>query len=852
LNTRKDEGMAQLALAWNVRAVLGAVCLIGATLSVTARADTLADLRRPSSTISGCVNDWGALGTGAGVATPTCEGQAALTTWNTHAAAINVARDTVATASNLPADHTDPQKVITTLDAAAAAADAMTPLYHPTQPRPGDVTDVLGWMQGWFERQHLPIPATIGDGLRTLAAAIGQPHLLIADRTALYGQAAIFVTRESQLATDLAPEIQHQTDTATRAAHVAALQAALAVENGQASSAANAAIAAAAGPAHPDLAQGQTRQLDQSLAAHPSQGSYTAQTGLALGAIPSAFLWILGFAVFCVVVSFPRLAARHGTAGAVQSALLFLLGLPLSWLPLALLHAITGFPDGWVAFLIWLVLFFILLAAGPRLLPGRLGRGWVALFAPAPLSTHGSARFGQAQDATAAGHLVPAAPADAFALGDLPGLAKGIDRRFRQDGHILTCAPTGAGKGLSAVIPNLLDYPGSAFVLDFKGENYAVTARARREAGHEVVLVDPFGITGVAGQAMNWLDALNPDDPDVVSLSGALADMLVVSVGETDSHWNDTAKELLRGLLVYVAGLPPERRTMAELRRIVTAPEDEFAEILADMLADPDRGQHLPARAATGHLNRPERERGSVLSTVVRHTAWLDDPRLCAALVRSDFTLADLKRRRVTVYLAIPPDRLRACQGFVRGFIGLALDAMTATPGKPAHRVAFFLDEFGQLGRMDRLADSITLLRGYGVQMWLFVQDLSQLKAVYPRWQSFMANTTQQFFGTADYDTARTISDSLGQHTISFQTSSASRQTAWSLKPGSSSAGTGEHLQGRSLLTPDEVMRLGPTRPIVMIAGEPPYLLTRINYLTDPAYAGRFDPNPMHLPRAVE
>jgi hypothetical protein len=28
-------------------------------------------------------------------------------------------------------------------------------------------------------------------------------------------------------------------------------------------------------------------------------------------------------------------------------------------------------------------------------------------------------------------------------------------------GHILTCAPTGAGKGRSGVIPNLLDYPGS-------------------------------------------------------------------------------------------------------------------------------------------------------------------------------------------------------------------------------------------------------------------------------------------------------------------------------------------------------------------------------------------------------
>jgi type IV secretion system protein VirD4 len=47
-------------------------------------------------------------------------------------------------------------------------------------------------------------------------------------------------------------------------------------------------------------------------------------------------------------------------------------------------------------------------------------------------------------------------------------------------------------------------------------------------------------------------------------------------------------------------------------------------------------------------------------------------------------------------------------------------------------------------------------------------------------------------------------------------------------------------------------MRLGPTKPIILIAGEPPYLLDRVSYLTDPAYAGRFDPNPMHLPQAAE
>ncbi|MCB8878490.1 hypothetical protein ASILVAE211_25160 [Acidisoma silvae] len=35
-----------------------------------------------------------------------------------------------------------------------------------------------------------------------------------------------------------------------------------------------------------------------------------------------------------------------------------------------------------------------------------------------------------------------------------------------------------------------------------------------------------------------------------------------------------------------------------------------------------------------------------------------------------------------------------------------------ATQSNPEARVAFFLDEFGQLVRMDSLADNITILRG--------------------------------------------------------------------------------------------------------------------------------------------
>jgi hypothetical protein len=110
-------------------ALLFCVLLLGAT-TAAARADSLADLRLPSSTIPGCINDWGPLGTGIGGAELTCEGKAALAEWNEHAPAVNAARDLLAQASNWP-DKTNPQVVVNALDACAGAADAMARLYRP-------------------------------------------------------------------------------------------------------------------------------------------------------------------------------------------------------------------------------------------------------------------------------------------------------------------------------------------------------------------------------------------------------------------------------------------------------------------------------------------------------------------------------------------------------------------------------------------------------------------------------------------------------------------------------------------------------------------------------------------------
>jgi type IV secretory pathway TraG/TraD family ATPase VirD4 len=466
-----------------------------------------------------------------------------------------------------------------------------------------------------------------------------------------------------------------------------------------------------------------------------------------------------------------------------------------------------------------------------------------------PDASHGSARWGEVSDVAHA--LAPKGSRGGLMLGRLLGREpKNCDPRYRVGQHVLTCAPTGAGKGIGCVMPNLLEYPGSVVCLDVKGENYAVTAEARRCLGQEVFCLDPFKVTDGQGHRLNWLDVLDLDSEDCVSEAAALADTLVLrSRDATDSHWDDAAAGLLQGLLLYVAGQPEGSRHMGKLRELLTLPEPALIALLGELGGQPEPAFGVVARTANAFLAKADRERSGVLSTAQRHTAFLDDPRIVRSLSASDFDFARLKGEDVTVYIVLPPDKLMAYNRFARASLGLALKAVMRTPGLPQHEVLFLLDEFAQLGHFGAAEDAISILRGYGGILWLFVQDLSQLQAVYPKWRTFLANSVLQAFGAQDLQTARYISESLGTQTIRVRSENRSTTNhAWET---STSVSEGYNLHGRSLLTVDEVRRLRTDRVLVFEQGVLPMMLQRLNYLADRESAGLAAANPMFsLPAA--
>ena len=393
----------------------------------------------------------------------------------------------------------------------------------------------------------------------------------------------------------------------------------------------------------------------------------------------------------------------------------------------------------------------------------------------------------------------------------------------------------------------------SVLVTDPKGENYAVTARWRRdELKTPVFAFDPFGVAeGDAAATYNPLDLIDAGTTAAVDDARLIADMLVLPgarEGE-QAFWNEEARGVLTGLILHVAAnAPAEMRTLTHVRALLTLPPEPFSDLLEEMQGTRAAGG-LIARAAARIQQKADRERSGVLSTAQSHTHFLDSPRMAKVLERSTVDLSVLKRDAVTVYLILPTDRMDAYARWLRLMIGCALLAMARTRGQPKDRVLFLLDEFAHLGRMHPVQRDIGLAGGFGVTFWLIVQDLSQLKSTYGEtWLTFLANIgVLQAFGINDWDTAEYLSKMTGDATIHVESEHHSRGVSRG-PHAQRQMGTGRTQSelGRRLLLPDEVRRLPREAELVFVKGEAPLLVERLKYLHDREFEGRADPNPLY------
>lgn len=440
--------------------------------------------------------------------------------------------------------------------------------------------------------------------------------------------------------------------------------------------------------------------------------------------------------------------------------------------------------------------------------------------------SHGTARFANDQELTRHGLR--------GSKGLVVGRKGGRLLRFNRPGHLLTFAPTRSGKGAGCIIPNLLDHPGSAFVIDPKGENYEASHAWRARLG-PVHSIAPFDRNAETSR-FNPIDFIRVGQAEEVDDAALIADMLVVPEHH-ETFWDSEATALITMLVLYVANYTIGRnRTLSNVWMLLMLDRAAFDDLLEEIRLT---GHSSLTTMARGFSQKEERERSAVISTAQTHMKIWKSPLLAAATETSDFRMEELKRQPTSVYLVVPPELLETYRPFVRLIVGLALIAMTRAVSRSRRQpVVFFLDEVAALGRMEPIEAGIGWLAGYGVTLWLFFQDLDQLMKIYHRWRSVIANAAvRQAFNVTDHTTAAELSDMLGVMTIATQSHGRSTQGALRFLPTGFSLHHGE--VARKLMTPDEIMSMPTNRQLIFLQSCRPVLARKIRWFDDRRFRSR-------------
>lgn len=458
----------------------------------------------------------------------------------------------------------------------------------------------------------------------------------------------------------------------------------------------------------------------------------------------------------------------------------------------------------------------------------------------------------------------PANPGSKILFGALGDKLLGIE----DNRHIMTVAGSRAGKSVT-LVSNLLFYRGSILATDPKGELANITAERRAALGQKVYVLDPFHYASehVSGYraSYNPMSILTLGNPTIIEDASLIADAMVIQAANAkDPHWDESAKSFIEGTILHVATDPryEGRRHLVTVRDLIKKAmmpepaseddEDPMCVLEVEMLENAMRlEQHETTAdlanaiegAARDFYEKSDRERDSVLSTVRRHTKFLDYTAMREILTGHDFDLRDLKRDSdgVSIYLCFPATRTEICNRWLRLFINQLLNAMEREKAKPPAPVLVCLDEFPVLGYMRTLESAAGQIASYDVKLWVVLQDWSQGKALYgERWETFTGNAgILQFFGNNDLATTEYISKRLGKTQVeTARLGEVGREQQEAGLNGKSSS-----IELHDLMTPEEISRHFARndrlkRQLILWAGYHPMILQRVEYFdeTSPIY----------------
>lgn len=404
--------------------------------------------------------------------------------------------------------------------------------------------------------------------------------------------------------------------------------------------------------------------------------------------------------------------------------------------------------------------------------------------------------------------------------------------------HALLFAPTGSGKGVGFVIPNLLFWDHSVVVHDIKLENHQLTSGWRKKQGQEVFVWEPSNPDGIT-HCYNPIDFVSKKPGQMVDDVQKISNLIMP---EKD-FWNNEARSLFLGVVLYLIADDTKAKSFGEVVRTMRSDDVVYnLAVVLDTLGDVIHPVAYMNIAA--FLQKADKERSGVVSTLNSSLELWANPLIDTATATSDFNIMEFKIKKTTVYVGLTPDNIQRLQRLMQIFYQQATEFLCRkVPDikEEPYGVMFMMDEFPTLGKMEQFKSGIAYFRGYRVRLFLIIQDTQQLKGIYEDagMNSFLSNATYRItFAANNYDTANLISQLCGNKTV--------EQTSYN-KPLFFDLNVSTRTQSvskvqRALLLPQEVIQLPRDEQIVLIESFPPIKSMKIKHYEDKFFMKRLLP----------
>jgi type IV secretion system protein VirD4 len=437
-----------------------------------------------------------------------------------------------------------------------------------------------------------------------------------------------------------------------------------------------------------------------------------------------------------------------------------------------------------------------------------------------------------------------------------------------ESGHYITLpgkepvvvhARTGAGKSADFGIPNLYQWPGSAVVLDVKGDYFEATSGYRAEMGQQIYVVAPGWRHSHCWDPLASIKRNSIDRFQQVANVGNILFPEIHQMGSGSNNskfWDDVGRQAFKGITLLLAEASGERLSMERITRLFMradgheflsyavegrrAGNKPFSQDVVDNISDYVGGD------ATGKL------RNEIRKTVSTALQIWTLPHIAALTSRSDFHLQDLRRKPMTVYVICSPNDINWAKPFLRLFfdqlINLNTDVTPRQDPSIKYPVLVMLDEFARLGRIDSLAHAAQYVRDYWLRMVYIVQNKAQLTNIYGREgvaDIFGNLGAEVVFGTNDQQVVKELEQRLGDNTVSYTTQNRPRFWPWA---NWAKQHESDHLAARPLMLDQEIAMMSPREQLILRSGMPPVRSGRARWFEDREFYSRKLP-PIAIPR---